>query len=146
MNSFKLVLEGNEDSNKKICSELCYLSMPKIHPCCTFLQPLPIPERVWEDIVLDFITGMPWSKEYKAILVIVDRLTKYSHLYRWNTLIQVIAEIFVKKVVWLHQIPDSMVSDHDPLFMNLFWEVLLVARHVKNKPIPGEISYKAKPR
>jgi ribonuclease HI len=44
------------------------------------LQPLPIPSWKWENIGMDFITGLPkTTKGYDCIWVIVDRLTKLAH-------------------------------------------------------------------
>jgi hypothetical protein len=44
------------------------------------LHPLKIPEWKWEEIGMDFITGLPrTSKGYDSIWVIVDRLTKVAH-------------------------------------------------------------------
>lgn len=37
------------------------------------LQPLPVPERIWTDISMDFIEG------YFVVMVVVDRLSKYTH-------------------------------------------------------------------
>ncbi|CAJ2661882.1 unnamed protein product [Trifolium pratense] len=87
------------------------------------LQPLPIPNAIWEDLSIDFITGLPKSKGYEAILVVVDRLSKYSHFillkHPYNA--KTIAELFVKEVVRLHGIPCSIISDRDPIFMSHFW-------------------------
>ena len=44
------------------------------------LQPLPIPEWKWERITMDFVVGLPRSRDgYDSIWVIVDRLTKSAH-------------------------------------------------------------------
>lgn len=36
------------------------------------LQSLPVPNKVWEDIPMDFIKGIPRTKKDDTILVIVD--------------------------------------------------------------------------
>ncbi|KAK8943182.1 hypothetical protein KSP39_PZI009191 [Platanthera zijinensis] len=38
------------------------------------LQPLPVPDRVWDDVVMDFITRLPCLQGHDCILVVVDRL------------------------------------------------------------------------
>src|SRR3979490_3620308 len=42
------------------------------------LKQLPIPERPWNSISMDFIKKLPPSTGYDTILVIIDRLTKQS--------------------------------------------------------------------
>jgi hypothetical protein len=71
------------------------------------LQPLPVPDRIWEDLSMDFITGLPKSKGYEAILVVVDRLSKYAHFVplKHPYTARVIAETFVREVVRLHGVP-----------------------------------------
>jgi hypothetical protein len=90
------------------------------------LQPLPIPEQVWEDVAMDFITGLPPSHGYTVIMVVIDRLTKYSHFsplkVDYNS--KIVAETFMKTVVKLHGVPKSIISDRDKVFMSKFWKDL----------------------
>ncbi|KAH1034725.1 hypothetical protein GYH30_054917 [Glycine max] len=99
------------------------------------LQPLPIPNAIWEDLSLDFITGLPKSKGYEAVLVVVDRLSKYSHfiLLKHPYTAKSIAELFVKEIVRLHGIPTSIISDRDPLFVSHFWMELFKLQGTKLK-------------
>ena len=48
------------------------------HPA-GLLQPLPIPDKPWFAVNMDFIDGLPKSQRMDVIMVVVDRLTKYVH-------------------------------------------------------------------
>lgn len=60
------------------CS-VCQYNKYSTHSPYGLLQPLPVPNQVWEDISIDFITHLPCLGHKTVIWVIVDRLTKFSH-------------------------------------------------------------------
>ena len=43
------------------------------------LQPLPIPEKPWMDVSMDFVEGLPKSQLKDMVLVVVDKFTKFVH-------------------------------------------------------------------
>jgi len=63
----------------------CMRAKAPNHAKYGFLHTLPVPDQPWQEISMDFVTGLPVSEGYDAIMVVVDRLTKMRHLIRCNT-------------------------------------------------------------
>ena len=90
------------------------------------LQSLSIPPIIWWDISMDFITGIPKLGNKSVIMVVVDCLSKYAHLFSLQNpfTASTVAQIFMDQVFKLHGMPHSIVSDHDPTFTSNFWQEL----------------------
>jgi hypothetical protein len=58
---------------------VCQKNKSENVPYPGLLAPLPVPERAWTHISMDFVEGLPKSQGKNVILVVVDRFTKYSH-------------------------------------------------------------------
>nr|GFC76902.1 hypothetical protein [Tanacetum cinerariifolium] len=78
------------------------------------LQQLDIPVWKWDEISMDFVTGLPQTqRRHDAIWVVVDRLTKSAHFLpiRKDYSVSRLAEIFQQEIVRLHGTPSAIVSD-----------------------------------
>ncbi|GJP81964.1 hypothetical protein CLOP_g12093, partial [Closterium sp. NIES-67] len=89
------------------------------------LQPLEPPQRPWQYVTMDFVTGLPAaSSGNDAVLVVVDRLTEMVHFAPCRTTItsEETARLFISAIVNLHGIPAAIISNRDPKFTSKFWQ------------------------
>jgi hypothetical protein len=105
----------------------CQQNKPSNRKPMGLLQPLPIPERRWQQVTMDLITQLPKSRRGNdAIVVFVDKLSKMVHYAPTRTCSDAadIARLFIDNVIRLHGIPESIVSDRDTRFTSKFWKAL----------------------
>jgi len=83
------------------------------------LRPNQIPERLWQHILVDFITKLPVSKSHDSILVVCDRFSKMSHFVAMTekTMAEGLVRLFRDNVWKLHRLPESVISDREPQFV-----------------------------
>jgi hypothetical protein len=97
-----------------------------LHPA-GLLQPLPIPSVVWADIGLDSVEALPQVHGKTVILSVIDHFSKYAHfiLLAHPYTAESVAQAFFSDIVHLHSIPQSIVSDRNPVFTSAFWRELM---------------------
>ena len=86
------------------------------------LQPLPVPDLIWQHITMDFIEGLPNSFGKQVIFVVVDRLSKAAHFIALQHPYTVadVAQCFMDNIFKLHGCLASITSDRDPIFVSQF--------------------------
>src|SRR5262245_55394738 len=104
----------------------CLRSKAPRHRPYGLLKQLPIPERPWNSISMDFIEKLPVSSGFDAILVIVDRLSKQGIFIPTNDTATSaeVAMLFVIHVFSKHGVPSHVTSDRGPEFVSHFFRSL----------------------
>ena len=106
-----------DDVKKYVNScDVCQRSKASTTKIAGLLQPLEIPEKKWECVSLDFITGLtPTRQGHDAILVCVDKLSKMAHFIATVTTVTAegTSRLFIDVVFKHHGLPEKLISDQD---------------------------------
>ena len=112
----------------------CSCAKPVCHQPYRLLKQLPVPEKLWNLISLDFIEKLPLSSSsYTAILVIVDCLSKQGLFIPTHDMITSLqlAQLFILHIFSKHGIPSHVTSDHRSEFVSHFFRSLRIALDMK---------------
>src|ERR1700726_4351209 len=90
------------------------------------LKQLPIPEKPWNSISMDFIEQLPESSGFTMILVVVDRFTKQGIFIPMTNKVNSaeLARLFILHVFSKHGVPLHVTSDRGSEFVSHFFRLL----------------------
>ena len=130
-------LRHDVETHIKRC-EKCQANRPNNQKKAGLLRPLPIPQRPFESISMDFMTQLPSSggvESYDAIFVVVDRFSKLAMFVPTKTTssAEYTAKLFLDRWVVTNGFPRDIVSDRDVKFTSTFWQHLMSRLKTKLK-------------
>jgi hypothetical protein len=83
------------------------------------LRPLPVPERIWKEVSIDFMTGLPESDGCTNLMVVTDCLSKDVVLVGLEDITtESVAKAYINYVVAYHWLPDYITSDRGLQFVS----------------------------
>ena len=99
------------------------------------LYSLPIPERPWQDVSIDFKDFPKDRKGYDNVLVVIYRLSKrtYTFLYQKTITAKDTAKLYYVHIFRNYGLPNTIVSDRGPQFTSAFWNELCRILKIKQK-------------
>ena len=105
------------------CCDICNKVKAEHRKPAGLLQPLLVSQWKWDDIFMDFITGLPRPhRGNNTIWVIVDTITKVAHFLPIRTTYHAnqLAQLYVSRIISLHGVPKTITSDRGSLFTSTF--------------------------
>src|SRR3954451_3191518 len=108
------------------CEE-CQRNKPSHQKAAGMLQPLPIPDKKWDVVTMDFITQLPSTKNgHDAIFMVVDKLSKTIKAIPTVTTVTTpeVADLFFHHIFRYFGLPSTIISDRDARFTGKFWHTL----------------------
>lgn len=118
----------------------CQQNKPSRHAPYGSLASLPIPDRPWDSISIDFIVKLPPSLDlfdttFDSILVVVDRFSKMALFIpcRESMDATTLAKLLFTFVFSKHGFPLSIVSDRGSLFTSPFFKELSTMLGISQK-------------
>ncbi len=72
-------------------------------------------------------TNLATRNKYDSILIMIDKLIKYSHIIacREKFIAEQLGYIILDRLIRYHDIPKGLTSDKDKLFTSNYWKTLL---------------------
>jgi predicted aspartyl protease len=97
------------------------------------LKPLPIPERPWQHISMDFMSFNKDRHGYDNVFVVVDRLGKrpFSLPCYKTAKAKDAAWLYYEHIYRIYGLPDTIVSDRGPQFISAFTNELTLLLGIK---------------
>jgi hypothetical protein len=91
------------------------------------LNSLSISKRSWMNITMNFVIELLESKDFNAILMIINRLTKMHHYISCTTAeektnAEEIARLLINHVWKLHELSNTIISNRESQFISLVWK------------------------
>jgi len=111
------------------CQKMKFLNFNKY----SYLIPNPIPSWPYQSVSMDFVVNLPWSGDFNAIFIVVDRLTKHASFIPTTTGLtaEEFRELYIHHIRCQFGLPESIMMDRDPRWTSDFWKG--VAKYLKTK-------------
>jgi len=95
----------------------------------------------WESVIMNFIIkllkfkNLTWKVRFNSILIIVNRLTKYTMFISFREIVtaSILTYIILQELISNHELLKKFIINRDKLFMSKFWEMFTAELEIKHK-------------